>query len=331
MIRAGNLIPQIAELENLQLAFWKAAIGKRDKKNVRQYQDKLQTNLLDLQSQLIEAKVNVGNYHYFTIKDPKERVICAADFSQRILHHAIMNICVPFFERRQIVHSYACRVKKGTYAALNTAKEYCKQYAWYLKLDFRKYFNSIDHNKLFWTLQKTFKDSRLLQIFKQIIESYDAGANRGIPIGNLSSQYFANHFLSFADHYALEQLRVPAYLRYMDDVFMWSNEKSHLLEIEKSYRIYTENELKLDLKPLIVNKVKYGLHILGYKLYKDEVKLTKRSKKRFVQKLNLYENCLLSDEWSQEQFQQHATPLFAFVNYAETAALRKKALSLYGQ
>ncbi|GHT32987.1 hypothetical protein FACS189415_2290 [Bacteroidia bacterium] len=123
---------------------------------------------------MLHGNIQVGDYHYFTIFDPKERIICAAAFGERVMHHALMNVCHPNFEQYQIYHSYASRIGKGTYAALKQACVYQKQYDWFLKLDVRKYFDSIDHDILKHLLSKRFKDKTLLNIFDKIIDSYNS-------------------------------------------------------------------------------------------------------------------------------------------------------------
>ena len=165
MKRKGYLIEQIADPENLRMAFWKAQIGKSAKKDVAAFREHLDVNLLKIRNQILEGSFRFGNYHYFSIYDPKERVICAAEFRERVLHHAIMNICALDFENRQIPYSYACRKGKGTFAALQKAAYYQKTYQWYLKLDVRKYFDSIDHEVLFSQLQRIYKDEQLLNFF----------------------------------------------------------------------------------------------------------------------------------------------------------------------
>jgi len=148
MKRTGNLINRIAEFDNLCFAFYKARKGKESKKEVLAYGKYLNSNLIALQKQIISGEVEVGNYHFFPIYDPKERQICAASFSERVLHHSIMNFCHPVFEKQQIFDSYATRLNKGTYSALDRASYFQRKYKWYLKLDIRKYFDSIDHTIL---------------------------------------------------------------------------------------------------------------------------------------------------------------------------------------
>lgn len=223
-------IEQVADPENLKLAFWKAQKGKHGNVEVEDFRCNLDKNLFQLQLQLLSGDVNVGNYHYFTIYDPKERKICAASFSERVLHHALMNVCHPIFESYQIFDSYATRKNKGTYAALDRAKQYQSKFEYFLKLDVRKFFDTISHNKLKNALRNKIKGNEILQLFYKIIDSYHTNLGRGIPIGNLTSQYFANHLLAEADHFVKEKLRVKAFVRYMDDMVLWGYNKNELLK-----------------------------------------------------------------------------------------------------
>lgn len=145
MKRVGFLLEPIADYENLLNAFYKARRGKLHKPDVRAYGKNLNRNLKTLQSQILGGDVTVGNYHFFRICDPKERLICAAPFAQRVLHHALINICQPYFERKQIDASYACREHKGTHKALARAVVWTKQNRWFLKLDVKKHFDNMCH------------------------------------------------------------------------------------------------------------------------------------------------------------------------------------------
>jgi hypothetical protein len=268
----------------------------------------------------------VGNYHYFTIYDPKERVICAAPFRQRVFHHAILNICHPIFEKFQIYDSYATRIGKGQYAALERAKYYSANYQWFCKLDVRKYFDSIDHEVLYAKLKSKFKDPYLLDLFQKIIKSYETAPDKGLPIGNLTSQYFANFYLGFADHFIKEKLQVSAYVRYMDDMVFWSNDKETLLTIVKQFNVFISSTLKMTLKPYCINRFEKGLPFLGYVIFKDTVRLNKTSKKRFVRKMNLYYSNLENESWSQTQYARHVLPLIAFTRHADSVQLRRQVL-----
>lgn len=329
MKRQGQLIPAIAEMSNLELAFYKARKGKEDKREVVEYSKNLYKHLKSLQEQIVEEKVELGNYHYFTIYDPKKRQICAAPFAQRVLHHALMNVCHPYFEKAQTSDSYASRLGKGTYAALEKAKMYNRKYRWFLKLDVRKYFDSIPHEILRMQLSRMFKDPGLLRLFDDILDSYEVQKGRGVPIGNLTSQYFANHFLSGADHFVKEQLNIPAYVRYMDDMVLWHDDKQQLLDSGCRLNAYIENCLFLTLKPFCLNQNSKGLPFLGYLLFPAATRLGKRSSRRFIKKSKKYQDFLESGWWTQSEYQHHVLPLTAFTWQAEAKAFRQKVYSAF--
>ena len=326
MKRQGQLIEQIADYENLYLAYYKARKGKIEKAQVYAYGKQLQQHLPGLQRQILAGEVDVGNYHYFTIYDPKKRLICAAPFGQRVLHHALMNVCHPFFERAQICDSYASRIGKGTYAALDRAKNFNRHYQWFLKLDVRKYFDSLDHDILKKQLYRLLKDKRVLEILARIIDSYCVQPHKGVPIGNLTSQYFANHYLAQLDHFVKEILNIPAYVRYMDDMALWHNDKDILLHAGLRLKQYAADELQLSLKPFCLNRRSHGLPFLGYLVYPDQIRLAHRSRNRFIKKLGRYEQMLTSEMWTQKEYQQHVSPLIAFTEHANAKGFRKKIM-----
>ncbi len=324
MKRENNLIWLIADPDNLRLAFWKACKAKEGKMVVAQYRKSLGENLLSLRNELLSGNVQVGQYHYFTIYDPKERKICAATFRERVLHHALMNICHANFEKYQIFDSYASRLGKGTYAALERSKNFQRKYKWFLKLDVRKYFDSIDLCILKQQLAKRFKDVVLINVFYSIIDSYETSTGKGLPIGNLTSQYFANHYLALADHYIKEKFQAPAYVRYMDDMVIWSNDKNSLLKIGNEFQSFIESELSLSLKPFCLNSTDKGLPFLGYILFPKTVLLNNSSRNRFKAKLKQYAYKLNNAEWNQAEYQAHVLPLIAFAKHANTFNLRTK-------
>ncbi|MDR0811177.1 MAG: RNA-directed DNA polymerase [Paludibacter sp.] len=332
MKRTGNLIEKIADIDNLYLAFYKAAKSKCQRREVIDYRQRLDRNIAQLHSEILSGNMQVGNYHYFKIYDPKERIICAAAFAERVLHHALMNVCHANFEKYQIFHSYASRVGKGTYAALQQASVYQKKYAWFLKLDVRKYFDNINHEILKNMLRKRFKDEKLLILFDKIINSYNSQFSisnsqlKGLPIGNLTSQYFANHYLAVADHFVTENLCILAYVRYMDDMVIWGNNKNELLLLGKNFQNFVEENLNLELKPFCLNSCEKGLQFLGYRLYKNHTQLSNQSKKRFTGKFKQYYYYLNNGLWNENVYQSHILPLLAFANHADTKNLRKKLL-----
>lgn len=326
MRRTGDLIFKIAEPENLQWAFFKASRQKQMNQEVVRFRKDLFGNLKKLRNDIQRGDVNVGNYRQFEIYEPKKRQIVAASFSERVLHHALMNVCHPLFERHLIFDTYATRPGKGTYAALDRARHYTQKYSWYLKLDYRKYFDTIRHSTLKDKLERLFKDEKLLEIFSQIIDAYSVCEGTGLPIGNLSSQYFANYYLSATDHYIKEVLGIPGYVRYMDDMILWHHDSSVLKKAYQFLLEYSSCEMGLKLKPMCMNRCSQGLPFLGYIIHPGRVRMGKRSKKRYRRKLKLYIQYYKEGIWNQEELLAHLNPLIGFTRYAKAIEFRKKVI-----
>lgn len=330
MKRIGNLIEKIAELDNLHEAFLRAARGKRGKKAVISFSDSLGENLQQLRKSLLDGKIDCGGYHFFTIYDPKRRVICAASFRDRVLFHAIMRVCHNIFDDYQVYDSYASRPGKGTYKALERARQYCRRYSWFAKLDVKKYFDSIDHDVMFSQLSRLIKDKVLLDYFYRLLDSYEVERGRGVPIGNLTSQYFANHYLSPADHYAKETLKVKGYVRYMDDILLFDNDRLRLKCNVSSYRSYVEKQLKLDMHPTIMNRTAMRVPFLGYVVLGDKLCLNGRSTRRLRRKM-LDINMMLQDGLIDDRiYATRATALLAFAMKAECKPLLMKMMATTG-
>ena len=201
-----------------------------------------------------------------------------------------------------------------------------KKYKYVAKLDFRKYFDTIDHNVLKEKLLRIFKDKCLLDIFSQIIDTYSVNEDKGIPIGNLTSQYFANYYLSSLDHYVKEELQMPIYIRYMDDILIFDNDKEKLKRSVCLINKYSAKRLKLTLKTPIIKQTREMISFLGYKIGCNIVLLNSRSRNRFCKKMLRYDKLLLNDIWSEKEYQLHILPLMSFVNYAYTKKMRRRIL-----
>ncbi|MEI6125618.1 MAG: reverse transcriptase/maturase family protein [Pseudomonadota bacterium] len=331
MKRQGNLIDKIADWNNLSLAFWKARKGKNAKIEVQNYRRNLQGEILSLRADILSDSVRTGDYYYFTVHDPKKRQICAASFRERVLHHAIINICDPFFESYLIFDTYACRRGKGSHRAVDRAQNFSRRNRFYLKLDIAKYFDSINHVILMHLLEKRFKDKYLLVLLKKIIESYETSPGKGVPIGNLTSQYFANHYLGALDHFIKEQLCIRHYVRYMDDFIVWSDDRNELKDYLKSIRYFLREMLSLELNDtIILNQTAGGVGFLGYRVFPDTVMLTKRSKARFIKKYQSHERNYLYGKWEEADLAVHINPLIAFTKHANAHAFRKNTFERYG-
>lgn len=321
----------IAEPANLRLAFWKAAKSKRAKADCRAFQQKLDENLASMRAELLSGTVAVGDYHLFTIHDPKERTICAASFRERVLQHALMNVCEPLLERAAIYHSYACRKGRGQQVAVRRAMGYARQSGWFLKMDIRKYFDSIDQEVLRSLLERKFKDERLLELFDRILATYQTAPGRGLPIGNLTSQHFANYYLAPLDRFVTETLKCRSYVRYMDDFVVWGQSAAELREVWRQVEGFLNLELKLELKSnVMLNRTERGMDFLGYRIFPNDLRLARRSKRRFASKFRGYEREHRDGVWSELELQQRMTALIAFTLPCRSGGFRRNVIERFG-
>ena len=254
MKRQGNLWPSIVSFESLDAAARRSLRGKRNRPGAAAFFLDLESQLFALQGELESGTYRPGPYRNFWIQDPKPRLISAAPFRDRVVHHALAGAIEPRIERRLMDHVYACRRGRGQHRALVRFVEHARRYRYVLMMDIEKYFASIDHQVLFTLLRKLFKDERVLALCERIVS---AGAGtppgpvrffpgdhllsplahpRGLPIGNLTSQLFANLMLDPIDHLATDQLGLTGYLRYMDDFACFSNDREELIEARRRIR-----------------------------------------------------------------------------------------------
>ena len=265
MKRLGGIWPQLVSFQNLLLAYRKARRGKRGRPGVAEFGLDLERELIALQRELENGEYKPGAYRLFMIYDRKPRVIAAAPFRDRVVHHAVMNLIEPPLDRTFISDSYACRHGKGVHAAVDRYQAWAQSYKYVLKMDVRQYFPSIDHEILKGKLRRRIKDERVLDLLDRIIDgSPDGNAELyyfpgddlftplerrvGIPIGNLTSQFFANLYLDDLDHFIKQQLNVRPYLRYVDDMVVLDNDKVRLAEIRSAVRCRLEAD-RLRLHP----------------------------------------------------------------------------------
>lgn len=326
MKRAKHLFERIPDRENLELAVQKALRGKRAKGDAKSYVARLDRNLNDLAEQLREGAIIVGRSTEFTIHDPKERLITAPCFAERVLHHAIINVCEPEFEKRLIHHTYACRRGKGQFAALAAAGRFTRRNEWFLKSDVRKYFESIPKAGLLSSLERVFAEDRLLNLFSTILEAHHPGEARGLPIGSLISQHGANLYLGAIDRLVTGELRCGSYLRYMDDFVVWSNQKDVLKEMRTKLG-GTLNELGLQFKaPPYLNWTRHGMDFLGHRIFPHRITLKRSSRRRFVTKMAGLTIELERGGIDEAEAQSRATALAAFTERYGGAPFRRRAM-----
>jgi len=324
MKRQNFLFEHILDYNNVRLAFLKAIRGKRTSPSAINFCQNLDANLSLLRNKLAMLHCEWGRYQSFLITDPKLRTVSTAPFEQRIMHHAIMNILDSVLERPLICHSYACRKRKGTHTAVLYAFQQCKTKQYFLKLDIRKYFDSIDHKILKTQLRKLIKDSRVMVLLDGIIDSYETIPGKGVPIGNLTSQYFANLYLAYMDHYILEKLRPCAYCRYMDDFVLWSTSKEQLKDMSAKISDYLSNNLNLKVKPSIFGNSIYGLPFLGFLVKRKGIYLLQKSKRRVTERITEITTLLNQGSITENKAAERLQSVFAAINLARTNRFRKK-------
>lgn len=326
MQRIGSIWDSLVSFDNLLTAFKKA---RRATKSAESYvfNFHLEPNLIALQTELINGSYTPCAYRYFRIYDPKQREISVAPFRDRVVHHALVNQLEPVYEKRFIYDSYATRKNKGTHKAVFRAKAFLRKNTWYLKLDIKHYFACIHHNALLMILEKKIKDFKVLSLCEKIIRN--GGENGiGIPIGNLTSQFFANVYLDLFDHWIKDRLGERFYIRYMDDMVIFSNEKDSLKKLLKSIKSYLKSELYLDLKDraTCINSRLNGLSFLGTRIYPEMIRIKPENLKRTIKRLNRREKEYYCEMITSESYIQSVQSVFGLLRQYNTLKLRKKLL-----
>jgi retron-type reverse transcriptase len=306
MKRYKQLFEKIISFENLLKASQKAQRGKRFKPATARFNLDLEKELLRLQRELSQGTYRHGAYVDFIIRDPKLRLISAAPYRDRVVHHALCNIIEPIFDKTFIYDTYACRKGKGTHAAIDRYSHFARKNRYVLKCDIRKYFQSIDHEILLNMVAAKIRCQRTMRLISEIIGSrkdqsevcYFPGDDiftpyqrtRAIPIGNLTSQFFANLYLNPFDHFIKEQLRCRFYIRYVDDFVVFDNDSSRLYQILSQVEDYLAT-LRLRLHPgkCRVYRVSDGVKFLGFRIFKSHRLLDKGNVLRMKRKLKQWQ------------------------------------------
>lgn len=330
MKREKNLFVRIPLWDNLLEATAKALRGKRHKADAREWLQDLDGNLSLLSREIASGEIRVGKATEFYIHDPKKRLITAPCFRERVLHHAIMNLCEPAFERRLIHHTYACRRGKGQFAALAAARRFSIGREWFLQMDVRKYFESIPKSLLIEKLGGIFAEAGVKGLFRSIIEAHRPGEHCGLPIGSLISQHCANYYLAAVDRLVTGEQGVGSYVRYMDDFIVWHHEKKRLLHVREKIRERLEIlGLEFKREPAI-NRSRHGIDFLGHRIWNDGVIPNRSSRRRFRRRLHWLEEALGENRIHEDDAQRRATALCAFVGHFGGASWRKSAMMPFG-
>jgi len=314
MKREGQLFERIIETDNLLDAFHKAKRGKAGRGDVRAFQKHLNERTSLLRAQLVENRFVFGPYHEFMVHDPKPRLIQSAPFEQRVLHHAIINVAGPILERSLIFDTYACRKGKGQHAAIRRAFSFARRSRWFLKMDVKKFYDSVRHETLQQLVARRFKDQHLLQLFADVLGSYAVKPDRGLPIGNLTSQYLGNYYLDGLDHYIKEDLKRKLYVRYMDDMLIFGNHREDLLSVRNAVQNWLWQERGLVLNDAgQINRLETGAPFLGVVLRPHRITLVKASARRYSRKMKTLKRHFQRERVGEYELQERSTALFAAV------------------
>jgi retron-type reverse transcriptase len=301
---------KIISVENLLLAWKEFTRGKRNKKDVQEFQLHFMDNVLSLHQDLKNKKYVHGGYYAFNISDPKPRNIHKANVRDRLLHHAIYRILYPYFDSKFIHDSYSCRLEKGTHKAINRFRDMFFKVSknntrscFVLKCDIRKFFANINHNILKTILEKYIKDKNILWLPSQVIDSFNSiyaiadikkhqysnsaiarHEYHGLPLGNLTSQLLVNIYMNEFDQFVKRELKVKYYIRYADDFVVLSQNKEYLKTILEKMEEFLENKLKLHIHPdkVYIRTITSGVDFLGWvNFFKHRVLRTSTKRRMF--------------------------------------------------
>jgi RNA-directed DNA polymerase len=341
------LYNQVYAWDNLLLAHRKAARGKRGKEPAARFEYHLEDNLIALHDELRTQTYRPGPYDSFPIHEPKRRLISAAPFRDRVVHHALCNVIEPVFERGFIHDSYANRRGKGHHRALDRAQEFARCFRYVLPCDVRQFFPSIDHALLRSTLARKIRDPDLLWLVDRILESgigvlseeydmvYFPGDDlfaihrpRGLPIGNLTSQFWANCYLSPFDHFVKRELRCPGYLRFVDDLLLFGDDKAELWDwkwagVERLAGLrLTLHERRAQPRP-----VTEGIPFLGFVVYPHRRRLKPRNAVAYARRFRVLVCEYAAGRLPLERLTASARGWANHARFGDTLGLRREVLS----
>ena len=329
MQRVGFLYEKVYSFENLYIAYKKSIKGTKNRES-KEWGFNYERNILKLKKELKEESYIPNKYRYFILDDPKKREISVASFRDRVVHHAIINILEPIYEKSFIFDSYATRKKKGTHKAVKRCQSFIKDNHFYLKCDIRKFFDNIEHKKLMEIIRRKIKDEQLNRLIEKVIQNSKT-KGKGLPIGNLTSQFFANVYLNSFDHYIKERLNRKYYLRYMDDFVILSKDKCDLKKLKKDIGIYLEVNYNLELKEkaTFLNKIDNGIPFLGVKIFRGTIRIRRESLDLIIAKLKNKKWKYETGQLDEESYVNSLHSIFVHLKNYNTYNLRKNIISKY--
>ncbi len=327
MRRVGGLWPRVTALESLLAATRRAARGKRRQAHVARFLADAEPRLLGLRRALVADTWRPGPMSSFVIHDPKRRVISVAPFSDRVVHHAVIDTLEPVLDRRMLAASFACRRGKGTHAALHRAQVLVRRHGWFLKMDVERFFASVPHAAVMEALARIVKDRAVLRLVGHIVAAggHDQEPTRGLPIGNLTSQWLANLVLGSVDRVVVERLRVPGYVRYMDDAVLFGDDRERPRaargEVEAALAVLG---LRAKASAMMLAPTRCGVPLLGFTVLPGGRRVRPGNRRRVIArwKLRLW-------QWRQGALDEQALAdcvrsMMAHLEHGTTRAWRRQ-------
>jgi retron-type reverse transcriptase len=324
-----SLFPALCEYNNLMLAFIKARKHKTKKEYVKKFESNLNTELLRLQWELLTGTYHPAQLTTFTVRDPKTRKISASHFRDRVVHHAICNIIEPIFENRFIFDSFANRKGKGTSGIIKRFDKFIQKnkngYA--LKADIRHYFDTVNHEVLLGILGRRIKDEQLLSLITSILQNYKTKTpGIGMPLGNLTSQFFANVYLAELDNFVKHELKAKHYVRYVDDFVILNKNKKQLEAWKNKINVFLSSKLKLTLHPdkTSIIPINAGVPLVGFRVFPTHKLLKKSNLRRFRSRLDRLKEGLKNGTMDKEHVSLSLAGWNGYAKMANTAGLREE-------
>lgn len=349
MKRFNHLFEQIIDYENLWHAYKNAAKGKRYRSEVLRFTKNLEENLIIIQNELIYKTYEIGRYREFYVYEPKKRLIMALPFKDRVVQWAVYRVLEPLMDRQYIHDSFGCRKGKGVQKAADRLQYWMRKLErshkkpYYLKLDISKYFYRIDHDVLLSILSRKIKDDDLMWLLEKIIRSEDTKfgiplgdhgfeedrlEGIGMPIGNLTSQLFANLYLNELDQYAKHELRLRNYIRYMDDIIILHPDKQELRKVLEEIDLFLRFELKLQLNnKTAIRPIRTGIDFVGYRVWSTHRKLNQKTAKKMKARLKYLQKAFARGEVDVDDVRQSIHSYLGYMMHADCYRLKKKVLS----
>jgi len=327
-----NLFPALCEYDNLLLAFQKASKGKSKKAYVQRFQENLQDELFKLQWELLTGIYKSAPLSTFTVRDPKTRKISASHFRDRVVHHAICNIIEPIFEARFIHDTFANRKGKGTLATLKRFDAFQRKVSgrsgggFALKADIRHYFENVDHAVLLEILGRRVKDRQLLGLISLILENHKTETpGKGMPLGNLTSQFFANVYLAELDAFVKHGLKARFYLRYVDDFVILSRSREELEGWKARVGEFLTGNLRLALHPEKTKVIPLagGVPLVGFRVFRFHRLLKRSNRLRFFRRLERFKGSLQAGQVSPEHVRLSVAGWDGYARMGNTFELRQ--------